>query len=113
METVDRICEKSLGFSALRPSRLLPHLFKCNLPFDVVKQEQFRNGSRNRGLDDPEVGVLHVVQTGSGAHPTSYPMALFPGARRPGLEADHSPPTGAEVKKMRIYTFTSPYAFMA
>jgi hypothetical protein len=30
-----------------------------------------------------------------------------------GREADHSPPTSAEVKKMWIYTSTPPYAFMA
>jgi hypothetical protein len=33
--------------------------------------------------------------------------------KRPGREADHSLPTSAEVKKMRIYTSTTPYAFMA
>jgi hypothetical protein len=39
---------------------------------------------------------------------------LFPGGKkRPGREADHSPPTSAEVKKMWIYTSTTPYAFMA
>jgi hypothetical protein len=37
----------------------------------------------------------------------------FPGVKRPGREADHSPPTSAEVKKMWIYTSTPPYAFMA
>jgi hypothetical protein len=30
-----------------------------------------------------------------------------------GHEADHSPPTSAEVKKIWIYTSTPPYAFMA
>jgi hypothetical protein len=30
-----------------------------------------------------------------------------------GREADHSPPTSAEVKKMWIYTPTPPYVFMA
>jgi hypothetical protein len=30
----------------------------------------------------------------------------FPGEKRPGREADHSPPFSAEVKKMLIYTFT-------
>jgi hypothetical protein len=29
-----------------------------------------------------------------------------------GREADHTPPTSAEVKKMWIYTSTPPYAFM-
>jgi hypothetical protein len=50
---------------------------------------------------------------GSGAHPASYPMvpgALSPGLKQQGREADHSPPTSAEVKKMWI---TPPYAFMA
>jgi hypothetical protein len=42
------------------------------------------------------------VQTGSGVHPASYPMATgghFPGGEaRPGRDADHSPPSSAEVK---------------
>jgi hypothetical protein len=38
---------------------------------------------------------------------------LSPGVKRPGLEADHSPPTSAEVKKTWVYTSTSPYVFMA
>jgi hypothetical protein len=37
----------------------------------------------------------------------------FPGVKRPGREADHSPPTSAEVKKMWIYTSIPPYAFKA
>ncbi|PNF30034.1 hypothetical protein B7P43_G05845, partial [Cryptotermes secundus] len=32
---------------------------------------------------------------------------------RQGREADHSPPTSAEVKKMWMYISTPPYAFMA
>jgi hypothetical protein len=41
------------------------------------------------------------------------PEALSPGVKRPGREADHSPPTSAEVKKTWIYTSTPPYAFIA
>jgi hypothetical protein len=41
------------------------------------------------------------------------PGALSPGVKRTGREADHSPPTSDEVKKMWIYTSTPPYAFMA
>jgi hypothetical protein len=37
----------------------------------------------------------------------------FPGVKRQGREADHSPPTSAEVKKMWIYTSTPPFVFMA
>jgi hypothetical protein len=42
------------------------------------------------------------IQNGSGAHPDSYPMGTrdpFPGGRRPGREADNSPPSSAEVKE--------------
>jgi hypothetical protein len=45
---------------------------------------------------------LHRVQNGSGAHPASYPTGtrgLSLGVKRPGREADHSPPPSAEVKK--------------
>jgi hypothetical protein len=42
------------------------------------------------------------VQTGSKAHPASCPMDTegpFPGGKaRPGRDADHSPPSSAEVK---------------
>jgi hypothetical protein len=66
-------------------------------------------------LDDRMIGVRypagagnfflrHCVQTGSDAYPASYPMGTggsFPGGRvkRPGREADHSPPSSAEVKE--------------
>jgi hypothetical protein len=40
------------------------------------------------------------------------PGALSPEVKRPGREADHSPPSSAKVKKIWIYTSTSPYAFM-
>jgi hypothetical protein len=43
--------------------------------------------------------------------PTEPPIqwvsgAIFPGIKRSGLEADHSPPNNAEVKKTWIYTST-------
>jgi hypothetical protein len=44
----------------------------------------------------------HRVQNGSGVHPASYPVGTrgsFPGVKRPGREADHSPPSSAEVKE--------------
>jgi hypothetical protein len=39
--------------------------------------------------------------------------SLSTGVKRPGCEANHSPPTSAEVKKTWIYTSTPPYFFMA
>jgi hypothetical protein len=56
-----------------------------------------------------EFSLIHVIQTGSGAHPASYPMgtgALPPGVKRPKREADHSPPNSVEVKKTWVYTST-------
>jgi hypothetical protein len=65
------------------------------------------------GLDDRAIGVRSpagakdfssslCVQTGSGAHPASCPKGTggpFPGGKaRQGHDADHSPPSSAEVK---------------
>jgi hypothetical protein len=64
------------------------------------------------GLDDRPIGVRTpagakdfsfslCVQTGSGAHPASCTMGTggpSPGVKaRPGRDADHSPPSSAEV----------------
>jgi hypothetical protein len=65
------------------------------------------------GLDDRAIGVRSpagakdfsyslFVQTGSEAHPASCPMDTggpFPEAKaRPGRDADHSPPSSAEIE---------------
>jgi hypothetical protein len=64
-------------------------------------------------LDDRAIGVRFpagaedfssslCVQTGSGVHPASSTMGTggpFPGSKaRPGRDADHSPPSSAEVE---------------
>jgi hypothetical protein len=62
---------------------------------DRGSKVRFPAGARNFSLH-------HRVQNGSGAHPPSYPMntrALFLRLKRPGREADHSPPPSAEVKE--------------
>jgi hypothetical protein len=65
------------------------------------------------GLDDRAIEVrsparakdfssILCVQTGSGAHPASCTVGAgspFPGGKaRPGRDADHSPPSSAEVE---------------
>jgi hypothetical protein len=48
------------------------------------------------------VSLRHPVQTGSRAHPASFPVGtepLFLGLKRPGREADRSSPPSAEVKE--------------
>jgi hypothetical protein len=42
-----------------------------------------------------------------------YLGALSQEIKRQEREADHSPPTNAEIRKKWIFTFTSPYAFIA
>jgi hypothetical protein len=58
----------------------------------------------------------HRVQNGSGAHP-AYPMGargFSQGVKRPVSEADHSPPSSAEVKEwVQLYLHSPQYAFMA
>jgi hypothetical protein len=57
------------------------------------------------GLDGPGIEsrwgarFSAPVQTGTGAHPTSYTMGTgsFPGVNRPGRGVDHPPPSSAEV----------------
>jgi hypothetical protein len=41
------------------------------------------------------------------------PEALSSAVKRPGREADHSPPASSEVKKIWIYISTPPYDLMA
>jgi hypothetical protein len=82
----------------------------------VYKRSRVSSGSivYDYELDDRAIGVrspagakdfsstlIVSVQTGSGAHPASCPMGTggpFPGDKaRPGRDADHSPPSSAEV----------------
>jgi hypothetical protein len=57
---------------------------------------------------------LTSVQTGSGAHPASCTMGAggpFPGAKaRPERNADHSPPSSAEVENEQELYLVSPQA---
>jgi hypothetical protein len=56
----------------------------------------------------------HILQTGSGAYPASYPMGtLSLAVKCLGYEADHSPPPSAEIKNAWHYTSTPQYIFMA
>jgi hypothetical protein len=78
------------------------------------------------GLDDQGVGVrvpvgsriLFSKSSRPALGPTQPPIQWVPGTLSPGVkhqrrEADHSPPTGVEVKKTYNYDSIPPYAFMA
>jgi hypothetical protein len=77
------------------------------------------------GMDDRAIAVRSpagakdfssslCVQTGSEAHPASCTMGTggtFPGGKaRPGRDADHSPPSSAEVVNEQELYFLSPQA---
>jgi hypothetical protein len=64
------------------------------------------------GVRVPDVvgnfSLQHRVQAGSGAHPALYRMCISDSleVKRTGREADHSPPSSAEVKNAWSYTST-------
>jgi hypothetical protein len=89
-------------------STLLPRITRCEKKYIMLFQKYtfyrsrysdwLRNG-RLRGRSSSPGTVknfLHVVQTSSEVHPTSYPM----GTRGTQCEADQSFPTSAEVNKI-------------
>jgi hypothetical protein len=73
-------------------------------------------------LDDRGVGV-RIQGSAKNVHfgisfrpalvPTQYPNQWVPGIKRQEREADDSPPTSAEVRKMAIYASTPPHVCMA
>jgi hypothetical protein len=77
------------------------------------------NGSRDSavgiatgyGMDSRGVGAGPVL--GPTKPPIQrVPVALSPrGVQRPGREADHSPPTSAEIKNTWIYTSILPHTY--
>jgi hypothetical protein len=82
-----------------------------------VSRDSIATGCR---LNDRGVGVRvlvgsgifsQVIHTGFEVHLTypCVPAHLPPGVKRSGREADYSPPSSAEVKKMWIYTSTPTY----
>jgi hypothetical protein len=65
-----------------------------------LQAEKTRNQA---GIPDRERDcfVMHIIQTGSGAYPASYPMGtpgLFAGDKSPKLKADSSLSSSAEVR---------------
>jgi hypothetical protein len=96
----------------LNTHQTLPRLASQVLPYTGITGSSVSVVS-DYGLDDRAIDVRSpaeakdfssslCVQTGSEAHPASCPVVTvgpFPGAKaRPGRDADHSPPSRAEVK---------------
>jgi hypothetical protein len=58
-------------------------------------------------------GRLYIKDKGKIKVKVWVPGALSLGVKRPEREADHSPPSSAEVKNAGSYTSTPQYVFMA
>jgi hypothetical protein len=84
-------------------------LFKINFPFIRFSFAQSPGRVKNFLFSTSSTLALGPTQPSI----QWVPGAHSPGVKRPGYEADHSPPSSAEVKKTWIYTSTSPYAFTA
>jgi hypothetical protein len=73
-------------------------------------------GSIPGRCNDWNFSLRRQVQTGSAAYPASYQMGigvLTQGIKRPEREADHSPPSSAEVRNVWSCTSIPQYFFMA
>jgi hypothetical protein len=110
-------CAVTSGTTSLVPQLVEEKLIVRSLLLVTFGICSFRCSSggivSDHGLDDWKIEVRSptgaedfssspCVQTGSGAHPASYPVGTgspFPGGKaRPGRDANHSPPSSAEVK---------------
>jgi hypothetical protein len=95
----------------MAPAKLQSHLHTKHITWED-KALIFLNVN-GYGLDDRMIWVRfpvgvgkfsphHRIQTGSRAHPASYPVGTgntFPGGKGQGCEAGLSPPSSAEVKE--------------
>jgi hypothetical protein len=59
------------------------------------------------------LGILFITASRTALGPTQPPIQWVPGAlslgvKQPGRQADHSPPSSAEVKNAWSYTATTP-----
>jgi hypothetical protein len=84
------------------------HLRNFNFvePGQLSQHRDCLRGGRSGFVSRPTLGLTQP--------PIQWvPGVLFPGVKRTGREADHSPPSNAEMKKGWSYTSTTPYVFMA
>jgi hypothetical protein len=87
----------------------------------VSRDSDWLRGERPRGRSSSPgrlKNFLFSTSSRPALGPAQPPIQLVPGAlstgvKRSGRDADHSPPTSAEVNKMWIYKSAPPYAFMA
>jgi hypothetical protein len=94
--------------------------YSSNMEPGYLRGTALGHGLDNRGFESrQELGIfLFTTASRPALWPTQPTIQCVSGARclgvkRPGREADHSPPPSAEVKFAWSYTSTPQYAFMA
>jgi hypothetical protein len=125
--TQERFCVHGGYFSA----RFLCRVYVCRPSYNSASQhvlsacmcpDQSRGSSvgitSGYGVPGGGEDFLLSVTSRPVMGPTSPPIQwvprdFSPEVKLPGREADHSPPTNVEVKKMWIYTPTPPYTLIA
>jgi hypothetical protein len=90
-----------------------PLMAKCAYKILCRSVSRFSGSSGPGRVKNFHFSISSRPALGSIQPPIKWVPGLFPGIKRQGREADHSPPTTAEIKKMWIYTSTPPYVFMA
>jgi hypothetical protein len=116
------VCSRYIVFVLMAPLICKKKTFQ--LPYELIVRSQssivsiatgkLRGRSSSPGKIKNFLFKSSRLALGSTQPPIQWvPGTISLGLKRPVREADHSPPTSAEVKKMWIYTSTPPYAFMA
>jgi hypothetical protein len=121
---VKSFCKKTVGLSATKnvfPALLVISNISARVTFDFVKSFVavcwfflillYLFIYLYLVLSDEGNFKTDGVQTGSGSQPSPIewvPCVFSLGVKRPGGEADHSPPSSADVKNAWSYTSTPP-----
>jgi hypothetical protein len=112
----------SLLVTAIKPKNRYRFQAPAMLFYALQNKSQklhiFRWLAGRSGFDSrQELGIFHfAIQSRTALGPTQPPIqwvpaVLSPGVKRPGCEADHSPPSSVEVKNAWSYTSISPIRF--
>jgi hypothetical protein len=114
---------KEIGVSYYELKIILHMQTRLTVKYHDYPTEYFELSELSYGLDNqggrgsPSPGRVKNFQFSISSRPalgfTQPPIKCVPGVRRQGREADHSPPSSSEVKKMWIDTSTPLYVFMA
>jgi hypothetical protein len=78
---------------------MLKHTGQIYLIYEMVQFSRHSDGLDGRGsISERRKIFLFSTTTTPALMPTRHPIQWVPGATRPGIEADHSPPSSDKVK---------------